>query len=73
MARKTFLTKFMGWKTSSAIFPSTQRKSHTIPLIFWMIIILINLQARVVIGQQRGDEVCETLPSEIHLTKGEKN
>lgn len=35
------------------------------------ILLVIYLQAIFVVGQHKGDEICETLPSEIHLIKGE--
>lgn len=37
-----------------------------------VILFLIYLQVFAVTGQHRGDEICETLPSEIHLIKGKQ-
>lgn len=36
-----------------------------------VIIFITCLKLITVNGQQKGDEVCETLPSEIHLIKGD--
>lgn len=38
---------------------------------FTVILLVIFLQTIFVVGQHKGDEICETLPSEIHLIKGE--
>lgn len=34
--------------------------------------LILLAEISVVHSQQRGDEICETLPSQIHLIKGKK-
>lgn len=38
---------------------------------FTAILLVSYLQTVCVVAQHKGDEICETLPSEIHLIKGE--
>lgn len=72
MARETLF--YLGWqKKSPATVKLRRSRSPQIFLILCVSIIMINYQAMNVKGQQRGDEVCETLPSEIHLIKGINN
>lgn len=70
MANKTFHKKSNGWQNITPHYLNRRSKSRTISLALCAFI-LIYLQLSLVIGQQqRGDEVCETLPSDIHLIKG---
>lgn len=54
------------WYRSCEIF-SYRHKSISMTLI---VLLVAYSQLITVNGQQKGDEVCETLPSEIHLIKG---
>lgn len=70
MANKTFLKKCNEWQNITPHCFTRRGKSRSTSLAFCAFI-LIYLQLSLVIGQQqRGDEVCETLPSDIHLIKG---
>lgn len=54
------------WYRPCEIF-SYRHKSISMVLI---VLFVAYSQLITVNGQQKGDEVCETLPSEIHLIKG---
>lgn len=71
MANKIFQNTNNGWQNITPHYLIRRTKSRSISLGLFGAIMLINLQLGLVIGQQqRGDEICETLPSDIHLIKG---
>lgn len=57
----------MNWKNSTSI---TSNNSKFLKWSFLLISAIIYHQIITVNGQHKADEVCETLPSEIHLIKG---
>lgn len=59
--------RFTNWYTIDTIVHRHQYISSMLIILF-----IAYLQLNTVNGQQKGDEVCETLPSEIHLIKGIK-
>lgn len=63
---------FLKTQTNKNGFTSTNSKI-SIKLFKWSVLLIgaiIYQQISITNGQHKGDEVCETLPSEIHLIKG---